>query len=79
MGDAFKSAAGTTDAEGYCGGWRIDGKTYRGVPAGLYRIQVTKDGTALPARFNTQTILGREVIYDTRKPDMTIVLDLSSG
>jgi hypothetical protein len=78
MGDSIKTAVGKTTPEGYCDQYQIDGKTYRGLAPGLYRIQVTKDGTAIPARFNEQTVLGREVFHDARKPDQTIVLELTS-
>jgi hypothetical protein len=79
MGDSLKTAVAKTNVQGYCGEYQIDGKMYRGLAPGLYRIQVTKDGATIPPRFNTQTILGREVFFDSRKPDATIVLDLTSG
>jgi hypothetical protein len=78
MGDAVKPAVGKTTPEGYCDQYQIDGKTYRGLAPGLYRIRVTKDGAAIPARFNAQTTLGREIAPDARKPDQTIVLELTS-
>ena len=34
-----------------------------GVPQGFYRVEITKPGLDIPAKYNTQTVLGREVIY----------------
>ena len=33
----------------------------RGIPLGFYRIEVTKDGENIPAKYNTETILGVDV------------------
>jgi hypothetical protein len=35
-----------------------------GVPPGLYLVRVTKSGEKIPAKYNTQTILGLEVASD---------------
>jgi hypothetical protein len=35
-----------------------------GVPYGLYRVEITKEGMDIPAKYNTQTILGQEVAED---------------
>ena len=78
MGAALKPAVGTTDADGRCAEYRIDGKTYRGLAPGLYQIRVTRDGAALPARFNTQTMLGREVFHDPRAAEVSVELALTS-
>ena len=78
MGDALKPASAKTNVAGHCDQFTIDGKTYRGPPAGLYKIQVTKDGTPLPARFNTQTVLGRDVYPDARAGEVPVELRLSS-
>jgi len=78
MGGAVKPATGTTDEAGRCDVYKIDGQPYRGLSAGLYKIQVTKDGTAIPARFNTQTTLGREVFPNPRAGEVTMTLEVSS-
>lgn len=78
MGGAIKPAVGTTDASGRCGVYKIDGKTHRGMAPGLYKIQVTKDGSAIPAQFNSQTILGKEVFHNPREAEVYIELNLSS-
>ena len=48
MGGALKTATAKTNVAGHCDEFTIDGKTYRGVAAGLYKIQVTKDGVPFP-------------------------------
>jgi hypothetical protein len=50
-----------------------------GAPAGYYRIEVTKLGLSIPAKYNTETVLGEEIAMDA--PALSneatgIVLDL---
>jgi EF hand len=78
MGSVLKTAMAKTDARGTCGEFQIEGKTFRGLAAGLYRIQITKDGVAIPSKYNVQTILGREVIDDPRAGQLSIELNLTS-
>jgi hypothetical protein len=78
MGSVLKPAAGTTDADGTCATYQLDGKTHRGIAPGLYKIQVTKDGAAIPARFNSQTTLGREVFHNPHEAEVQVELNLSS-
>jgi hypothetical protein len=51
---------------------------HRGLAPGLYRIRVTKDGVSIPARFNTQTILGKEVFHNPRAAEVSVELELAS-
>jgi hypothetical protein len=78
MGDALKPATAKTNVAGHCDQFEIDGKPFRGPAAGLYKIQVTKDGVPIPARFNTQTVLGREVLPDGRSGEVAVELNLRS-
>jgi hypothetical protein len=78
LGAGLKPVTTTTDKDGVSGMFQVDGKSFATLPPGLYRIRVTKDGTNLPARFNTQTTLGREVYADPRQGDATIELALRS-
>lgn len=78
MGPSLKTAVGTTDADGRCSEYRIAGKLYRGLSPGLYKIQVTKDGAAIPARFNGQTVLGKEVFHDPHRAEDFVELKLTS-
>jgi hypothetical protein len=78
MGKAIKHATATTDAEGRCVEYQVEGKTYRGLSAGLYRIRVTKDGVSIPLRFNTESAIGQEVFHDTRAALLPIDIDIVS-
>lgn len=78
MSSTLKPATATTDAEGQCTEFQIDGKQYRGLPAGLYRIRVTKEGAAIAPRFNTQTTLGQEIYLDPRAASVSIELEVMS-
>jgi hypothetical protein len=35
-----------------------------GIPPGFYRVEVTKPGTEIPAKYNAETVLGLEVCYE---------------
>lgn len=76
MGSSLKTATGVTDNRGYCESYTIEGKTYRGLPPGLYRIQVRKEGVAIPERYNTKTTLGREIYHDPRSAEAILELKL---
>lgn len=53
-----------------------------GLPCGLYKITVSKKGASgseeIPARYNAQTTLGREVFADPRGAAPSIELNLTS-
>jgi len=38
-----------------------------GVPPGYYRVEITKSGENIPAKYNTQTIFGAEIAPDTMR------------
>jgi hypothetical protein len=78
MGPGFKPATAVTDKDGVTGTFQVDGKSATAIPAGLYRVKVTKEGTSLPARFNADTILGREVVNEPRQGGATVELALTS-
>jgi hypothetical protein len=64
MGPAFKPASAVTDPNGTAP-LQVEG-AYNGlVPMGYYRVEVSKKNAggqeSIPARYNTQTILGQEV------------------
>ena len=79
MGQTVKTAVGTTDEFGRCAEYKIDGKPHRGIAPGLYKIRVTKEGAAIPARYNSQTILGREVFQNPRESEVSVELNLTSS
>jgi hypothetical protein len=37
-----------------------------GVAPGLYRVEITKDGEDIPAKYNTDTVFGQEVAMDAK-------------
>lgn len=79
MADVLKPAAGTTDDSGYVS-LKLEGQSAHGVPPGLYKITVTRaDGKPLPARYNTNTIYGKEVFEGGRGSSGSISLNLNSN
>ncbi len=61
MNGAVKEATGKTSADGTVTNYTVGGREMPGVPPGVYRIAVTKDGVSIPAKFNTETTQGCEV------------------
>jgi hypothetical protein len=85
LGPSFKPVTGTTSTDGFA---PLQGEGTQGfVPYGFYRVEVSKKGAGgneiIPAKFNTQTTLGREVAparAQDRRGDAeeTLVLRLTS-
>jgi hypothetical protein len=63
LGSELQTAAGTTDKSGRTMPTvPVHGPDdVQGVPPGLYRIEITKAGENIPAKYNTATTLGGEV------------------
>lgn len=63
LGPSFKPATGTTDASGTVAP-QAEGLGPGAIPYGFYRVEVSKQGAGgkelVPARYNTNTTLGRE-------------------
>ena len=78
MGAALKPAEGTTSPEGRAP-MKSDGTSAYGVVPGVYRITVTHAGKAIPAKYGTKTIFGREVFEGGRSSSGSIDLRLKSG
>lgn len=74
LGENVPTAAGTTNENGYVG-LSLPGET-RGVPPGFYRVEITKRGLDIPAKYNADTILGREVAPDLQKFQQSVTFDL---
>lgn len=80
MGDQSKTASGVTDQDGSTVPSIPDedipseyrGKI-RGAPTGIFRVEVTHPSIPIPAKFNTQTTLGR-IISRREHEDMVISL-----
>jgi hypothetical protein len=47
-----------------------------GLPVGMYRVEITKDGENIPAKYNTETTLGQEVSLDNIEMQMGIKYNL---
>ena len=67
LGDDIKTASGVTNSSGRASlSVPTTGpKDPRGVAFGLYRIEITKPGDNIPAKYNTETTLGQEVALDS--------------
>ncbi|MBA4187098.1 MAG: hypothetical protein C0467_03685 [Planctomycetaceae bacterium] len=61
MNGAISEVTGKTTADGTLSKYSVDGRELPGLPSGVYRVTVTKDGLGLPAKYNTQSTLGCEV------------------
>ena len=65
LGPDFQTASAVTNAAGVVSLIAPGPKDERpGVPPGFYRVEITKPGLAIPAKYNTETILGIEVSDD---------------
>ena len=61
LGEEVKPATGTTDSFGSAI-LNIEGAD--GMHCGFFRVEITKSGTKIPPRYNTETILGQEIAQD---------------
>jgi hypothetical protein len=65
LGSGLPVCSGTTDRMGYA---RISAPTAPGdapgTPPGFYRVEITKPGENIPAKYNTDTSLGEEISGD---------------
>jgi hypothetical protein len=81
LGPGLKKASGVSDAQGWVR-MQTEGAVVPGVACGLYRVEASKkdaDGEeAIPASYNTQTVLGVEVAPDTQARRGVLVFALRS-
>ncbi len=80
LGDQIQTATGQTDEFGVAvlsvpTDPGVPGDV-RGVHCGLYRVEITKADTKIPAEYNTQTTLGQEVADDCADVRRGIAFDL---
>ncbi len=80
MGDNYPTCTGKTDGNGKADITMppTEGDNRPGMPPGFYRVEITKAGDNIPAKYNTATTLGQEVAVDNkiiRSPD-GVVFDL---
>jgi hypothetical protein len=66
LGDSFPTGTGTTGSSGVAKiSIPLSEKDNRpGMPPGFYRVEVTKAGENIPAKYNTATTLGQEIAID---------------
>jgi hypothetical protein len=74
LGDQMKTATGTTDQNGVAMLSIPEGPP--GVPVGFYRVEITKSGEKIPAKYNTETVLGQEIAADADGVRQGITFDL---
>ncbi len=80
MGDIAKPAFGFTDEYGVANmshnaeDMPKGAEGVRGVTNGFFRIKITHPDKAIPAKYNEETVLGKEVAMDTINSVMTIDL-----
>jgi hypothetical protein len=67
LGDNMKVASGKTSGTGMVMITVPAAKPtdLSGVPPGFYRVEITKQGLTIPAKYNTETTLGQEVALDS--------------
>jgi hypothetical protein len=62
LGGGLQGGGGTTNSQGIA---TIDGASgLPGMSCGFYRVEITKQGEAIPAKYNSETELGQEVSVD---------------
>lgn len=61
MGGSVREAQAQTGDDGGATSFTVNGQPMPGLVPGVYKVSVTKEGVAIPARYNTHTTLGCEV------------------
>ena len=77
LGDNLHAASGTTDSFGTCSLREAGEDGLPGVSPGFYRVQITKSGAKIPAKYNSETTIGQEVARDAAGIAGAIPLELS--
>lgn len=75
LGDMLKTAAGKTDKNGVAM-IAIPDTMPPGVAPGFYRVEITKDGENIPAKYNTETVFGQEIAIDAKGIAEGIAFDM---
>jgi hypothetical protein len=76
LGANMKSGTGTTSETGsvYASSPTAANSKVYGLSPGFYRVEITKDGETIPARYNTETTLGVEASRDYKPADLSFDL-----
>ncbi|MEN6450865.1 MAG: hypothetical protein ABFC96_10265 [Thermoguttaceae bacterium] len=65
LGDQMQTATGMTSEPGRAMiSVPVSGSEPQGLPPGFYRVEITKPGDSIPAKYNSETIFGQEVAID---------------
>jgi hypothetical protein len=78
MGGVVGEATGRTGADGSVTNYMVERRELPGLPPGVYTVAITKDGTAIPAKYNTRTTLGCEVSGGGRGGIRTLDVKMTS-
>jgi len=78
LGGGLQSGSGTTSAAGSA---RISAPyaadpAIQGLSPGFYRVEITKEGENIPAKYNTETTLGAEVANGSESQQTGLKFDL---
>lgn len=78
LGDSYPVGTGKTGMNGTATiSMPLSEKDNRpGMPPGFYRVEVTKAGENIPAKYNTATTLGQEIALDNKSMRSGITFDL---
>jgi hypothetical protein len=78
LGSELKEGSGATDANGFARiSMAISGPDdLPGMSPGFYRVEITKSGENIPAKYNTETVLGQEVAKDAAGSQQGVKFDL---
>ena len=77
LGSNLPAATGKTDANGMAMiSVPLKDDLPPGVPPGLYRVEITKPGLDIPAKYNRETTLGQEVALEAKNLQTGVHFDL---
>ena len=78
LGGRLQSGSGTTSATGYASiaSPNTAEPSVKALSPGFYRVEITKDGEKIPAKYNTATTMGAEVAVDSESTKVGLRFDL---
>ncbi|MBN1395230.1 MAG: hypothetical protein JW959_09415 [Pirellulales bacterium] len=76
LGEDIKAAEGKTNKNGMAM-ITIPNNKLRGVALGYYRVEITKPGMNIPAKYNTETVFGQEIANDVPEMEEGIRFDMT--
>jgi hypothetical protein len=75
LGDALQPGSGTTNQGGLAGiaSPYAEDPTVRGLSPGFYRVEISKEGEKIPAKYGAETVLGAEIAPSSPKTAFELV------